>query len=569
MALSMSSFLPMHTPAYSRRVAAFLSLLLFLSSGSARAQLQALSSPQTRAAASDTVSQFLVWEGEERIGGLAVYAPPGWRLLEARVAGTTGRYDHILEAKAADQPGKWILSYPSDGLSRGTAIRLLMRTSASERSSLRAVPLMPVRQGFEEGTGFGVETVWDVLETRAMGQHRALALHGNANTAPRVRADFPVPEGDDAWTMTWWLRSSALDQVVASTWTGDEADPYPMEAILDERGHLTVYTGREGRHYAMRSKQPIADGTWHHVALVHHAAQQKMRMHVDGQVQDSLLFSADASRAGDFSEVRLGYRLTSARPDLSASLTGELDGIHLFAQALAGPALDGLNAGRVDALAGRIWSLDFDDPDSRILEEAGILPDRLVPNMLSFRKTASALQVSRTQDGILLSFDSGDEEISSYRIDVSDDGELFRQAATLESAVRVGSRMEWLDRTPPSAVRHYRVTAMYPDGEGASSPTLKVGLGTDAPSANVLLEGNFPNPFNPTTTIRYEVLAQERIRVSIWDLSGQMIAQPVDAEHQPGRYEVRFDAGTLPSGTYFVRLESASGIQTHQMILMK
>jgi len=87
--------------------------------------------------------------------------------------------------------------------------------------------------------------------------------------------------------------------------------------------------------------------------------------------------------------------------------------------------------------------------------------------------------------------------------------------------------------------------------------------------ASVRLEGSFPNPFNPTTTVHYDVLESQQVRVSVWDLSGQMVTELVNSVHAPGQYEVRFDAGSLPSGSYFVRLESATGILTHQMMLMK
>jgi hypothetical protein len=61
----------------------------------------------------------------------------------------------------------------------------------------------------------------------------------------------------------------------------------------------------------------------------------------------------------------------------------------------------------------------------------------------------------------------------------------------------------------------------------------------------------------------------QHIQVSVWDLSGQMIAMLVDARKEQGEHQVRFEAIDLPTGTYFVRMKTIEGVQTLQIILMK
>ena len=97
---------------------------------------------------------------------------------------------------------------------------------------------------------------------------------------------------------------------------------------------------------------------------------------------------------------------------------------------------------------------------------------------------------------------------------------------------------------------------------------IKVGLGAELPQSVVLI-GNFPNPFNATTTISYEVREMEAVRLAVWDLAGQQVGVLVDRVHSPGTYEVAFSAENLPSGTYFARLETEEGIESHKMILTK
>ena len=133
-----------------------------------------------------------------------------------------------------------------------------------------------------------------------------------------------------------------------------------------------------------------------------------MRMLVDGVAQDSLKFSQDVIQSGSFSELRLGYRLLPTRPELSEPFRGDLDGIHIIARSLSTKEVAAIKSGTQMADQDRILSLDFDHAGSRELADAGISPDRLVPSVLSFRRTASDLQVSEG-DRVLFSSYAGTE----------------------------------------------------------------------------------------------------------------------------------------------------------------
>ena len=80
---------------------------------------------------------------------------------------------------------------------------------------------------------------------------------------------------------------------------------------------------------------------------------------------------------------------------------------------------------------------------------------------------------------------------------------------------------------------------------------------------------NYPNPFNPTTNIRLEVKKSERIVLKVYDLLGKEIATLVNQKLNPGSYELTFDAGNIPSGVYFYRLEAGDYMETRKMLLIK
>jgi len=84
-----------------------------------------------------------------------------------------------------------------------------------------------------------------------------------------------------------------------------------------------------------------------------------------------------------------------------------------------------------------------------------------------------------------------------------------------------------------------------------------------------VLSQNFPNPFNPATTIRYSIPIQSRVTIKVFDILGKEINTLIDEEKEQGVYTVRFDTSNLSSGIYFYKLQSGSFVETKKMILMK
>ena len=83
------------------------------------------------------------------------------------------------------------------------------------------------------------------------------------------------------------------------------------------------------------------------------------------------------------------------------------------------------------------------------------------------------------------------------------------------------------------------------------------------------LHQNFPNPFNPSTRIRYAVTEQAHVRVSIYNSLGQHVSTLVNGTRSPGWYNVTFDASGLSSGLYMYRLEANGFVETRKMMFVK
>jgi len=85
---------------------------------------------------------------------------------------------------------------------------------------------------------------------------------------------------------------------------------------------------------------------------------------------------------------------------------------------------------------------------------------------------------------------------------------------------------------------------------------------------------NYPNPFNPITTIRYSVSKECRVSLKIFNVRGQLIRTLVDGQKKMGEYEVKWNGTNnkgngLASGVYFYRLEASNFIETKKMVLLR
>jgi CubicO group peptidase (beta-lactamase class C family) len=83
------------------------------------------------------------------------------------------------------------------------------------------------------------------------------------------------------------------------------------------------------------------------------------------------------------------------------------------------------------------------------------------------------------------------------------------------------------------------------------------------------LEQNFPNPFNPSTNIKYSVPQSSHVQIKVYDVLGNEIETLVNEEKPSGTYELTWNAVNLPSGVYFYRLKAGSFVETRKMILLK
>jgi hypothetical protein len=79
----------------------------------------------------------------------------------------------------------------------------------------------------------------------------------------------------------------------------------------------------------------------------------------------------------------------------------------------------------------------------------------------------------------------------------------------------------------------------------------------------------YPNPFNPSTTISYDVPSDMNINLAVYDIRGRMVTELANGMREQGRYDVIWNAENQSSGVYFMKLVAGNTMKTQKMMLVK
>lgn len=156
-------------------------------------------------------------------------------------------------------------------------------------------------------------------------------------------------------------------------------------------------------------------------------------------------------------------------------------------------------------------------------------------NETEIKLTASSYPVQ-----VQLSSDSGDDKV--YRLVAIKNGEEVYLDLSAGQSVTVGKGYDRLLLTGLSA--------------------------NEIPLSNKLSQ-NYPNPFNPSTTIEYQIAQKGMVNMEVYNVVGRKVQTLVNKVQNPGKYSVTFNASSLSSGTYFVRIQAGDFQKVQKMTLIK
>ncbi|MDD3806853.1 MAG: family 10 glycosylhydrolase, partial [Candidatus Marinimicrobia bacterium] len=246
---------------------------------------------------------------------------------------------------------------------------------------------------------------------------------------------------------------------------------------------------------------------------------------------------------------------------------GEWEGVALGTMDGTSYRLESVQLIRTDesAVSGTIWIDDI-----RLVKRTpGQAPSNLPPVVQSIPDTSVEQGKSLR---LLIYFEDPNPEDTHQIICESDTTDVWFRIMGHTSGERV------YIRTSETFVGQTNIRIIVRDfGVGELADTTEFVL-TVTPSTAVTplgiptefaLYGNYPNPFNPITTIRYDIPEQTHVMLSLFDIRGAHLVDLVNSIQPPGIYEVSFDGSRYASGIYLMRMQAGDFSAVRRMILLK
>ncbi len=171
-------------------------------------------------------------------------------------------------------------------------------------------------------------------------------------------------------------------------------------------------------------------------------------------------------------------------------------------------------------------------------------------------------------------------EVNNYGFDVQRGASSAGEFATLPGAFIPGHGTttapcdySYVDAAAPAGTWYYRLKQIDLDGavhysDPARTDVAVAGTVNDVPAAFSLGQ-NFPNPFNPETTIRYGLPAASNVDLAVYTVLGERVAVLFSGPQGAGFHEVRFDGSALASGVYFYRLKAGNYVESKKLTLLR
>ena len=225
--------------------------------------------------------------------------------------------------------------------------------------------------------------------------------------------------------------------------------------------------------------------------------------------------------------------------------------------------------------AGQYWSAFFVRAATAVpttffdsVVDSGYSLDNLSP------LTPSSFAVAYNVGSNLLSWGaSQDPDFSEHRVYRSANAEFV---PSLSTRVHTTTETEWLDPIGGGGQSHYKLTTVdHAGNESVPASPETVTRATDPViPGRFVLHQNVPNPFNPVTTIRFEIARNGRVTLRVYDSTGRIVQTLVSSVLSPALHDARWDGrdvhgNLVASGVYFYRIDMDDFTQTKKMVLLK
>ncbi len=192
--------------------------------------------------------------------------------------------------------------------------------------------------------------------------------------------------------------------------------------------------------------------------------------------------------------------------------------------------------------------------------------------LITYAAPAGLTYSVENQNQVVLNWTAGDGTVGLTGFKVYRDSSLL-------AAVSNPQTLTYTDAAVPLGSHSYYVTAVYYNGYGESVPSNDVTVMITANEDDLIvwtnaLNGNYPNPFNPTTTISYSLKSAGNVRLDIFNVRGQLVRSLINANQASGKHSVVWNGmdesnSAVSSGVYYYRMTTKDYTKTSKMLMIK
>ncbi|MBD3410361.1 MAG: T9SS type A sorting domain-containing protein [Ignavibacteriales bacterium] len=441
-------------------------------------------------------------------------------------------------------------------------------SAESERAQLFAKFRAP-RQGAAVARAFIIPDTQDVVfrapddaATAVVQTYRPTSASGSAL----------LLESDDEMIMR--LESFGGTDGAIGWWTKIDGETRDLFKLVDpETGEreaalhvnadrMAIFDGDYERFVSFRSAY-AAFGAWNYFLVVYKERRNSLQFYLNG-------FRFAEYRLPGFSDGFASYETSfAARGERAGALIDMLKIWDVEASVPAYLKKRRFRSGASDSARPRLqFTFDGELPDLDGETSVKAMGGRLVPSDAPIVSAAPEASATLLGDAYLIEWSGGDARAAKrYRLDRAFQGEEFATIFETDAQKDPEARYRYVDGAPNNqSVVYYRVAQISDDGSTTYSSRLKIGRG-DAKAFELL--GNYPNPFNPRTSIRVEMLRDAVVVVEVHSLDGERIAILHSGPLAKGEHQFQFDGSELTSGIYLATVRSETGSRTRKMILAK